>query len=63
LGSRYQLEPEKLTAEGYFAVGNRYFQQKQLTAARECYQKAIQRRDSYTSAWQNLGEVCFWQQQ
>ena len=59
----YELEPEKLTAEGYFAVGNRYFQQKQLEAARDCYQQAIQHRDSYPAAWQNLGEVYFWQRQ
>ncbi len=59
----YELELDKLPAEGYFAVGNRYFQQQKLEVARECYQQAIQKRDNYTAAWQNLGEVYFWQQQ
>ena len=50
----YSLEPKKVTANDHFNLGNKLYQQRQITQAVSCYQNSIKLNPNFATVYYNL---------
>ena len=53
----YMLEPEEVSAEEYFTLGNILLEQRQIAKANTCYRRAVQLKPGFTEAQEKLREL------
>ncbi|NJL53132.1 MAG: tetratricopeptide repeat protein, partial [Hydrococcus sp. SU_1_0] len=51
------LEPERVTAQEHFQLGNTLLDQKRVSQAVTCYQRAIELKPDYAASYHQLGQI------